>query len=217
MGSLFENYEQQYSALTADITAQVGQLTSSVTKDRRQLISNIEKHVEEAQELLEQMDLEVREVPEHAKRQRCKTKLDCYRAELKRLTLDYIKARSVRQSTFGYDSTEDLSDRICNDQKQRLLDNSERLERTGKNLEEGYRVVIETQNIGAEVLANLSEQRETIQRSRARLRDTNEELGRASRIMNSMIIRAMQQKVILFVVVVCFIIAITAAIYISVS
>lgn len=68
MVTLFENYEQQYSALTADITAQVGLLTASATseyyhnpfhcfyhlilEDRRQLISNIEKHVEEAQELV---------------------------------------------------------------------------------------------------------------------------------------------------------------------
>lgn len=77
MVSLFENYEQQYSVLTADITAQVGLLTASATskffcfywlmsqflfiywnhlfifvEDRRQLISNIEKHVEEAQELV---------------------------------------------------------------------------------------------------------------------------------------------------------------------
>lgn len=116
------------------------------------------------------MDLEVREVPEHIKRQRCKTKLDCYRAELKRLTLDYIKARSVKQSAFGYDSADDLNDiRIANDQKQRLLDNSERMERTGKKLDEGYRVVLETQDIGTQVLQNLSEQRETIQRSRARV------------------------------------------------
>lgn len=168
MVSLFENYEQQYSVLTADITAQVGLLTASATKDRRQLISNIEKHVEEAQELLEQMELEAREV-EPSKRQRCRTKLDCYRAELKRLTLDYIKARSVKQGAL-YDSADDLNDvRISSDQKQRLLDNSETLERTGNKLEEGYRVVIETQDIGNEVLKNLGEQRETIQRSRSRV------------------------------------------------
>jgi hypothetical protein len=52
MVSLFENYEQQYSVLTADITAQIGLLGASATKDRRQLISNIERHVEEAQELV---------------------------------------------------------------------------------------------------------------------------------------------------------------------
>lgn len=118
---------------------------------------------------LEQMELEVREV-ESIKRQRCRTKLDCYRAELKRLTLEYIKARSVKQAALGYDSAEELNDvRISSDQKQRLLDNSERLERSGRKLEEGYRVIVETQDIGNQVLVNLNEQRETIQRSRARV------------------------------------------------
>ncbi|KAJ3658861.1 hypothetical protein Zmor_010578 [Zophobas morio] len=215
MVSLFENYEQQYSVLTADITAQIGQLAASATKDRRQLISNIEKHVEEAQELLEQMDLEVREV-ESAKRQRCRTKLDCYRAELKRLTLEYIKARSIKQ--LSYDSAEELNDvRMASDQKQRLLDNSERIERTGRQLEEGYRVVIETQEIGNQVMQNLNNQRETIKRTRSRLRETDEELGRSSRLMGSMIMRSIQQKIILFIVGACFLIALCLGLYLGLS
>lgn len=114
------------------------------------------------------MELEVREV-DQSKKQRCRTKLDCYRAELKRLTLDYIKARSVKQGIL-YDSSEELNDvRISSDQKQRLLDNSEKLERTNKRLEEGYRVVVETEDIGNQVMKNLGEQRETIQRSRGRV------------------------------------------------
>lgn len=112
--------------------------------------------------------MEVREI-ETSKRQRCRTKLECYRAELKRLTLEYIKARSIKQ--VGYESADDLNDvRINGDQKQRLLDNSERIERTGRRLDEGYRVVLETQEIGTQVLQNLHEQRETIQRSRNRVR-----------------------------------------------
>ncbi|XP_030757205.1 vesicle transport through interaction with t-SNAREs homolog 1A [Sitophilus oryzae] len=213
MVSLFENYEQQYSALTADITAQIGLLASSGSKDRRQLISNIEKHVEEAQELLEQMELEVREV-ESSKKQRCRTKLDCYRAELKRLTLEYIKARSVKQEAL-YDSAEDTDVRISIDQKQRLLDNSETLERAGRKLNEGYRVVIETEEIGNQVMRNLSEQRETIQRSRNRLRETDEELGRSSRILGSMIFRTIQQRIILYFVALCFIIFICLGIYLG--
>ncbi|XP_028138811.1 vesicle transport through interaction with t-SNAREs homolog 1A [Diabrotica virgifera virgifera] len=215
MVSLFENYEQQYSVLTADITAQVGLLTASATKDRRQLISNIEKHLEEAQELLELMDLEAMEL-EQSKKQRCRTKCDCYRAELKRLTLDYIKARSVKQGIL-YDSSEDLNDiRISTDQKQRLLDNSEKLERTSKKLEEGYRVIVETEEIGIDVLKNLGEQKESIQRSRQRLREADEELGRSGRLMNSMIMRTLQQKVVMYTICACFVVAICLGVYLGV-
>lgn len=58
----------------------------------------------------------------------------------------------------------------ANEQHRKLLDNTERLERTGKTLTEGYRVVLETEQIGAAVLQDLSVQRETIQRSRGRVR-----------------------------------------------
>jgi len=163
------------------------------------------------------MDLEVREV-EMSKRQRCGTKLDCYRAELKRLTLEYIKARSIKQGTFNYESQEEFEDvRINEDQKQRLLDNSERIERSGKRLEEGYKVILETQEIGTHVLQNLNEQRETIQRSRARLRDANEDMSRSSRIMNSMIMRSIQQRIVFFIVGACFIIAISLGLYLGFS
>ncbi|KAK9887781.1 hypothetical protein WA026_000096 [Henosepilachna vigintioctopunctata] len=217
MVTLFENYEQQYSVLTADITAQIGSLAASNTKDRRQLISNIEKHVEEAQELLEQMDLEVREV-ETSKKQRCKTKLECYRAELKRLTLEYIKARSIKQGALNYDSTDpdDFNDaRISNDQKQKLIQNSERLERSGKKLEEGYRILVETEETGTQILQQLGEQRETIQRSRNRLRETDEEVSRASRIINTMIMRSLQQKFVLIVVGACLLIVFIFGMYLS--
>lgn len=114
--------------------------------------------------------MEVRDI-DNSKRQRCKTKLDCYRAELKRLTLDYIKARSTKQAALGYDSSEDLNDaRIAGDQKQRLLDNSERLERSGRKLEEGYRIVVETEEVGNQVLRDLNQQKETIRRARGRVR-----------------------------------------------
>lgn len=33
MGTLFENYEQQYSVLTADVTAQIGLLGASATSN----------------------------------------------------------------------------------------------------------------------------------------------------------------------------------------
>lgn len=114
------------------------------------------------------MELEVREV-DPSKKQRCRTKLDCYRVELKRLTLEYIKARSVKQGSL-YDSTDESVDvRISIDQKQRLLDNSETLERNGRKLEDSYRVIVETEEIGNQVLKNLNDQRDTLQRSRTRV------------------------------------------------
>nr|CAD7446523.1 unnamed protein product [Timema bartmani] len=49
--------------------------------------------MEEAQELLEQMELEVREV-DAASRPRLRTHVDSYRAELGRLSQEFLKVRS---------------------------------------------------------------------------------------------------------------------------
>lgn len=118
------------------------------------------------------MELEVRET-DSAQRQWCRSKLDCYRTELKRLTSEFTKNKA-NQKPFvnGYDSVDEYSDvHLSESQKQRLLDNSEKIERTGKKLEDSYRIILETQDIGNNVLQDLNHQRETIQKSRSRVCD----------------------------------------------
>lgn len=56
------------------------------------------------------------------------------------------------------------------EQKQRLLDTAELIEETGKHLANGYRIAIETEEIGSKMLQNLHSQRETIQSSLNRVR-----------------------------------------------
>lgn len=58
---------------------------------------------------------------------------------------------------------------VTEEQKAKLLDNSDRIERTGKKLTEGYRILVETEQIGLNVQNDLNLQRETIQRSRNRV------------------------------------------------
>lgn len=66
-----------------------------------------------------------------------------------------------------FDYVEDFSDvSITQDQKRRLLDNSECIERAGKYLNDGYRIALETEAIGVQVLQDLNQQRETIKGAR---------------------------------------------------
>lgn len=100
------------------------------------------------------------------------SRLNCYQAELKRLKQEYVNAKNNRgDTTISIESTDydNIGDSINDEQQRRLLDNSERIERTGNRLADGYRTILETEQIGATVLQDLSEQREQIQRSRARV------------------------------------------------
>ncbi|XP_017957998.1 vesicle transport through interaction with t-SNAREs homolog 1A isoform X1 [Drosophila navojoa] len=220
--SLLEQYEQQYAALIAEITAHIGRLQQNAIAERNELCTKIDASLSEAQELLEQMGLEVREL-NPLQRSAFNNKIQVAQAELKRLQGEYKQTKDRLRSQANSFTTLDLAGggdyyedvAISNDQRQRLLENSERIERTGNRLTEGYRVAIETEALGAQVLSDLHHQRETLQGARARLRETNADLGRASRTLNSMMLRALREKVVLYGVGICFVVAVGVSLYLT--
>lgn len=163
---------------------------------------------------LEQIGLEIQDV-DSALRPSLTARLKCYEAELKRLAQELQSAKSETQLQM-YDSSdcdELTTSGISNEQQRRLLDNSERIERTGNRLTEGYKMVLETEQIGTAVLQDLSTQRDTIHNARSRLRFANEDLRQSSRIMNSMIMRSLRERAVLFGVVFVFVIVIFSVFY----
>ena len=59
MPSDFEGYEQDFAVLTAEITNKIARAARLPPDEKKQMVANVEKQLEEAKELLEQMDLEV--------------------------------------------------------------------------------------------------------------------------------------------------------------
>lgn len=125
---------------------------------------------------LEQIGLEVREANANAK-SGLLTRLNCYQAEFERLKKEFVNVKTTianqqKPNEIGqtYDSSDFDEIGIKDEQQRRLLDNSERIERAGNRLSDGYRTIIETEAIGTAVLQDLSHQRESIQRSRSRVR-----------------------------------------------
>ena len=164
---------------------------------------------------MEQIGLEIRDVGPQL-RPSLSNKHKCYHAELKRLQTEYKNIKETSKNS--YEMGDDFDDiGINDDQRQKLLENSECIERTGNRLSEGYRIVLETEQIGAQVLQDLQHQRETIQGARSKMRETNADLGRSSRILNSMFMRAMREKAVLYAVGVFFLIAVSLSIYFSIS
>lgn len=170
--------------------------------------------------MLEQIGLEINENTDHQIRSSQQMRLKSYQAELKRLEEEYNKSKikpNPLLNSLDDSSLDDFDMMMPEDQKRRLLENSDRLERTGSNIQEGYRIAIETEEIGAAVLSNLSHQRETIKKSRNRLRETDNDLRTSSRLMNTMIMRSVRDKFVLYIVGVAFVLAIALTIYFSVK
>lgn len=237
MGSLIEDYEQQYSQITAEATSLIGRLGSATsTSEKRKLNEDIESQLEEANTILEQIGLEIRDC-DPSQRPGLTSKLNCYNAELKRLKQEFVKAKATQSGANGghLDNNDDDLYNFGEDQRQRLLDNSERLERTGNHLSNAYRIAVETEEIGAGVLRDLENQRETLTRARSRvkpfisiktyiltnfffqLRETDVELGRSSRLLNTMIMRHMRDKFALYLIGIVFAVVVCVSIYFSIS
>ncbi|KAM4636507.1 vesicle transport through interaction with t-SNAREs homolog 1A isoform 3-T3 [Discoglossus pictus] len=194
MSAEFEGYEQDYGVLTAEITGRIGKIPRLVGDEKKQMIANVEKQLEEAKELLEQMDLEVREIPAQS-RAMFSTRMRSYKQEMSKLETDFKRSRiaysdDVRNELLGDDGNSSESQLIkLREERAHLLDNTERLERSSRRLEAGYQIAVETEQIGQNVLENLNQDREKIQRARERLRETDTNLGKSSRILTGMLRR----------------------------
>ncbi|XP_015670085.1 vesicle transport through interaction with t-SNAREs homolog 1A [Protobothrops mucrosquamatus] len=174
MSSDFEGYEQDFSVLTAEITNRIGKVPKLIGDEKRQLVSNVEKQLEEARELLEQMELEVREIPPQS-RAMYSSRMKSYKQEMEKLDTDFKRSRiaysdEVRNELLGDDGNSSEIQLIkLREERAHLLDNTERLERSSRRLEAGYQIAVETEQIGQDILENLSQDREKIQRSRDRV------------------------------------------------
>lgn len=211
MSSDFEAYEQEFGTLTAEITNKIGRVPKLSGEDKTQLVLNVDKQLEEVRELLEQMDLEVREIPIQS-RAMYNSRLKSYKQEVEKLEKDFKRSRiaysdEVRNKLLGDDGASSES------QRAHLLDNTERLERSSRRLEAGYQIAVETEQIGQEVLSNLHSDREKIQRSRDRLRETDSNLGKSSRVLSGMLRRVIQNRVLIFILGAIILVTIVLAIY----
>jgi vesicle transport through interaction with t-SNAREs 1 len=102
------------------------------------------------------------------------------------------------------------------DQRALLLENTERIDRTTYRLEQGYRAALETEQIGATVLSNLGSQKESLNKTRHRLTEMEEDLGRSSRVLTTMIRRVIQNRVVIVGLMAFLVIAIGICIYLTV-
>ncbi|OWF53325.1 vesicle transport through interaction with t-SNAREs homolog 1A-like [Mizuhopecten yessoensis] len=210
MASLIESYEQQYSNLTADITYNISKISNTHGAEKQKYIRQVDKLFDEVSELLEQMELEVKDLPSRDK-QKYQTRVKSYKTELGKLQTDTRRAKlgidSSRDELLGDDTHE------SEDQRKRLLDNTDALDRTSRRLDHGYRIALETEEMGAQVLQDLSGQRQTIQRSRNRLEEMNSGLGKSSRVLSGMMRRIIQNRLMLVIICAILLLVIGLAIY----
>ena len=217
---ILRNYEQQFGILCADITSKISKISENdekQSKDFIQLQTNIESLFQEARELIEQMELEIRDINmkqnfNNDQKQKYANIIKSYKTELTKLESEFKRRLSESKSKkerYELFLTEDNDSELINKQQ----DNTERVVKMNKTLDQGYQITLETEEIGKNILNDLNEQREVIQRSRDRLRHTNDDLGQSSRVLSKMLQRLIQNKILLFGLFLFLFIGVLIAIY----
>ena len=173
MAELFDSYASDFTQLTESIAGKLDKDAASQTGEtRKTTLRRVEMEVEEAEEILSQMEIEINSFPNSLKGT-YGVKLRGYKAEADRLSAALRKAMQQSSSSHRFESTgfdEDLeSGRASYDtqaQRQRLLQGTATLEDGSRRLEDSHRIALETEDLGADILRDLRGQREQIENSR---------------------------------------------------
>lgn len=196
MADLFESYSSDFEQLLSSIRGHLTKtLPSQSGEARKSTLRRCEMELDEAEEILSQMDVEVQGFPQSV-RSKYGVTMRGFRGELQKV------AGEVRKASGGagdYDAANPFSDErgggdveANNDthaQRQRLLQGSATLEDGTRRLEESNRIALETEDLGADILRDLRGQREQIEHSRDTLRTADSSLDRSSKTLTKMIRR----------------------------
>merc|ERR1711990_328533 len=180
---------------------EITQLTGKIklttdAEELTELASKVEGLFTDAKETLEQIELETHGLQGRSK-EKVSVRLASYKAELNRLISHFksckteAKHRSDRLELFT--RSEDV---FLDADTENILDSS------SKQLEDGRRLLAETEEIGGSVLSDLASQRETLQRARGRLKDVEAGLGESNSVIKGMIFKARQNKIVLFSIII---------------
>lgn len=217
---ILRNYEQQFGVLCADITNKIS--ISANSSDRTSSITTIEGLFQDAFEIIEQMELEIRDANSSKKRtQEQKEKylniINSYKAELSKLEKEFDRQVRNKNTKTGSNANFEIQLSENSPEDSELFDlkrkNNENLNKMNKNLENGFRMVLETEETGNNILSDLFGQREQMTRARDRLREVNNNLGKSSRVVGAMTRKALQNKIVLFGMIVFLILTVIFVIY----
>ncbi|KAK4101613.1 V-snare-domain-containing protein [Parathielavia hyrcaniae] len=162
---LFKHYETEYQLVQADLVQKLDQIAELSGEPRKAALSTAERALEEAGELLDQMQMEKQNVPSaqraaiNRRLRDYKTDVDGYRRKLRSLADD-------RSALFGGRYTDNPSSSSADanfEQRQQLLSGTDRLDRSTQRLKASQALANDTEAIGASTLTQLQQQRETIE------------------------------------------------------
>jgi len=208
---MFDGYERDVQGHLAEARARVDGAAAQTGRAREVKLDGAQDELDEVDGLLRRMDLEARGA-DPGRRQAMQAKVREYRDAMAQAQSQVVVARAG--GAHAADS-EALYGGAGPSQREReqLLSNNDRLEQAGLNITNSRRAVLETEELGINILGDLKGQREKMEHSRDTMRVINDNIGTARRTLNTMARRAQSNKLITWGVIVVLVLAILGLLY----
>ncbi|XP_068194607.1 vesicle transport through interaction with t-SNAREs homolog 1B [Antennarius striatus] len=218
----FEKLHEIYRSLYDELKLIPEKAVGCHGEERRKLVRTFDERHGEAVEVLQGMEEELRAAPS-SYRNAMNAKLRLYHRDLGKLQRD-LRASSpgfgssrqtMEGSNYGIYSTQNQQSTHLQSQRALLLQGTEALSSASQSIERSQRIAIETEQIGTEIIDELGEQREQLDRTRNRLVNTGENLSRSRKILRSMSRRLMTNKLLLSVIILIELAILGAVVYLK--
>ncbi|EEA20210.1 t-SNARE VTI1 [Talaromyces marneffei ATCC 18224] len=212
---LFSSYEAELKLVQADLNQKLDQIAETTGEQRKSAIGQAERALDEATELLDQMRMEKQNIPSAA-RSKVNVRFRNYSSDIDELKRKLKSLSDDRRALFGDRYTDDPeAGDVHMEQRQQLLSGTERLERSSARLQESQRLALETEDIGRGTLADLHQQRETIERTRQNLHQSEGYVDTSIKTLRGMARRMATNRIITIAIITVLILLIFAVIYSS--
>mmetsp|Transcript_21488 Transcript_21488/g.50891 ORF Transcript_21488/g.50891 Transcript_21488/m.50891 type:complete len:213 (-) Transcript_21488:292-930(-) len=194
MSQTFQHYDDEFQSLTRQVKASFSAGDGGYRDEETGEAScNPAEALEQCEDLLQQMALEARSVPDAALKRELLGQVRTYKSELQSLR-DEDNKRSLMASARGNGTGNSGNDQ----QRERMRQQQDMLQNQNRQLDSARRVLQETEQVALEIGDELSNNRATIESAHGRIRQVTSMTGRAQRIVASMNQRAAQQKMLLY-------------------
>jgi len=217
---IFNTYENEFNTLSAEINDTIeNKLKKSVGEKKKQLLNQLERELDEADEIVSQMDVEIRSLNTSTRIQ-LQPKVKEYKTELeglkKKLKIAYNDVTEERRQLLGDNNSENI-DIVVNDlnKKTKLQKNTEKLINSSKRLQNAHRMALEAEQTGASTLNVLYGQRQQMEHAQETLRSANSFLDTSTRLLKEMQRRIRTNRLMAYLIIIILIVLILLTIYIK--
>uniref|UniRef100_A0A8D0L9R1 Vesicle transport through interaction with t-SNAREs 1B n=1 Tax=Sphenodon punctatus TaxID=8508 RepID=A0A8D0L9R1_SPHPU len=202
-----ERLHEIFRGLHGQLRSAPERLWGSPAEEKKKLIREFDEKQRDANETLREMEEELKYAPVSFRNQMM-AKIRTYKRDLA------MFQREVRSTDLGVGpgghghtnhgifSTENEQSTQLQSQRVLLLQGTESLNRATESIDRSHRIAAETDQIGTDIIEELGEQREQLDRTKSRLVNTSENLSKSRKILRAMSRRLMTNKLLLSVIII---------------